>query len=82
MGLHPQDVVKLLDVLNRLVDRGNTVVAVEHSVDVMKVADWIIDLGPEGGAGGGEVLATGSPEDVARLEDNDTARYLREALKR
>ena len=82
VGLHPQDVVKLLDVLNRLVDRGNTVIAVEHSVDVMKVADWIIDLGPEGGAGGGEVLATGSPEDVARLEDNDTARYLREALKR
>ena len=82
VGLHPQDVVKLLDVLNRLVDQGNTVVAIEHSVDVMKVADWIIDLGPEGGVGGGEVLATGAPEDVARLENNDTARYLREALER
>ncbi len=81
-GLHPQDVSELLDVLNRLVDEGNSVIVVEHSVDVMKVADWIIDLGPEGGEFGGEVLATGTPEDVARLENNDTARYLREVLSR
>ena len=81
VGLHPQDVEKLLDILNHLVDAGNTVVVIEHSVDVMKVADWIIDLGPEGGVGGGEILATGLPEDIAQLEDNSTARYLKEALK-
>mgnify|MGYP001038454629 CR=1 FL=1 len=81
VGLHPQDVEKLLDILNHLVDAGNTVVVIEHSVDVMKVADWIIDLGPEGGVGGGEILAAGLPEDIAQLEDNSTARYLKEALK-
>ena len=81
-GLHCQDVSNLLDVLNDLVDSGNTVIVVEHSLDVMKSADWIIDLGPEGGVDGGRVLATGVPEEFAKLEDNETAFYLREALER
>ena len=79
-GLHPRDIVNLLDVLNKLVDAGNTVVVIEHSLDIMKSADWIIDLGPEGGERGGYVLATGTPEEIAQLDDNETARYLREVL--
>ncbi len=79
-GLHFDDISKLLDVLNRLVDRGNTVIVVEHHLDVLKTADWIIDLGPEGGREGGYVVAEGRPEDIARLEDNHTGRFLRSML--
>lgn len=79
-GLHPHDIQKLLDVLGRLVDQGNTVIVIEHHVDVMKSADWIIDLGPEGGAAGGEVTATGTPEEVAAIQRNHTAEALRIAL--
>ena len=79
-GLHSQDVEKLLEVLQRLVDAGNTVIVVEHHLDVMKTADWIIDMGPEGGVDGGEIVATGTPEEVAALENNETGRFLRTAL--
>jgi excinuclease ABC subunit A len=79
-GLHFDDIKKLLGVLNRLVDVGNTVVVIEHNIDVMKVADWIIDLGPDGGENGGQVVATGTPEQVAALPDNWTGRFLRGAL--
>ena len=65
-GLHFHDVAQLLDVLHRLRDEGNTVVVIEHNLDVIKTADWIIDLGPEGGAGGGNILVAGTPEDVAK----------------
>ena len=68
-GLHFEDTHKLLDVLNKLVDQGNTVVIIEHNLDVIKSADYVIDLGPEGGAGGGVIVAQGTPEDVARAEN-------------
>ena len=80
-GLHFDDIQKLLAVLGRLVDLGNTVVVIEHNVDVMKTADWIIDLGPEGGDSGGYVVATGTPEQVAAMEENCTGRFLRGVLK-
>ena len=79
-GLHFDDVRKLLVVLSRLVDQGNTVLVIEHNLDIIKTADWIIDLGPEGGSGGGNVVAAGSPEDVARVEHSHTGRYLRDVL--
>ncbi|MFB6303133.1 MAG: excinuclease ABC subunit UvrA [Haloferacaceae archaeon] len=79
-GLHPEDERKLIDVLHRLVDAGNTVVVIEHELDLVKNADHVIDLGPEGGAGGGEVVATGPPEDLARTEGSHTGRYLRDLL--
>ena len=79
-GLHFDDVRRLLDVLGRLVDLGNTVVVIEHNLDVMKTADWIIDLGPEGGAAGGEITAVGTPEEIAAVEGNATGVYLRGAL--
>ncbi len=79
-GLHSQDVEKLLEVLQRLVDAGNTVIVVEHHLDVMKAADWIIDMGPEGGVDGGEIVATGTPEEIAALENNETGRFLRATL--
>ncbi len=79
-GLHFDDIKKLLEVLGRLVDLGNTVVVIEHNLDVIKSADWIIDLGPEGGAAGGHVVATGTPEDVAALDDNHTGQFLRAVL--
>ena len=79
-GLHFDDIRKLLAVLGRLVDLGNTVVVIEHNVDVMKTADWIIDLGPEGGDNGGYVVATGTPEQVAALEENCTGQFLRGVL--
>ncbi len=79
-GLHFDDIKMLLDVLTRLVDRGNTVVVIEHHLDVIKTADWIIDLGPEGGEAGGQVVATGTPEQIAALEDNHTGRYLKDLL--
>ena len=79
-GLHFDDVRKLLAVLNRLVDLGNTVVVIEHQLDVIKSADWLIDLGPEGGAAGGRLLAAGTPEDIAALADNATGQYLKPLL--
>jgi excinuclease ABC subunit A len=79
-GLHFEDVRKLLLVLNGLVEKGNTVIVIEHNLDVIKSADWIIDLGPEGGSGGGQVIATGTPEEVADTEASHTGRFLRELL--
>ena len=79
-GLHFHDVAQLLRVLERLRDHGNTVVVIEHNLDVIKRADWIIDLGPEGGDGGGEIVAAGTPEDVAKVERSHTGRYLRALL--
>ncbi|HEX6229625.1 MAG TPA: excinuclease ABC subunit UvrA, partial [Solirubrobacterales bacterium] len=75
-GLHFADVQRLLDVLGRLVDAGNTVVVIEHNLDVIKTADRLIDLGPEGGEHGGEVVATGTPEEVAAVESSYTGRFL------
>ena len=72
----------LLEVLHRLVDRGNTVLVIEHNMDVIKTADWIIDLGPEGGFRGGAVVAAGTPEAVAAVNASHTGRYLRQLLKR
>jgi excinuclease ABC subunit A len=79
-GLHFADVEKLLEVLHRLVDAGNTVVVIEHNLDVVKTADHVIDLGPEGGKAGGEVIAEGTPEEVAKIRQSFTGRYLREIL--
>ena len=79
-GLHTADVKKLLDVLNKLVDANNSVVVIEHNLDVIKTADHIIDLGPEGGNGGGEVVATGTPEDVAKCKKSYTGKYLKTLL--
>jgi excinuclease ABC subunit A len=70
------DVEKLLEVLNRLADAGNTVVVIEHNLDVIKTADWIVDLGPEGGVRGGTLVAQGTPEEVARVKESHTGRYL------
>ena len=81
-GLHFHDVAKLLEVLHELVDQGNTVVVIEHSLEVIKTADWILDLGPEGGDGGGMLVAQGRPEDVAKVEASHTGRFLREVLAR
>jgi excinuclease ABC subunit A len=81
-GLHFHDVAQLLDVLHRLRDEGNTVVVIEHNLDVIKTADWIIDLGPEGGAGGGKILVTGTPEEVAGHATSYTAQYLRALISR
>jgi excinuclease ABC subunit A len=80
-GLHFDDVRKLLTVLHTLVDRGNTVVVIEHHLDVVKTADWLIDLGPEGGDGGGEIVAQGTPEQIARVRASYTGRYLAPLLK-
>ncbi|WP_431806299.1 excinuclease ABC subunit UvrA [Microbacterium paraoxydans] len=79
-GLHFEDVRKLLEVLNGLVDKGNTVIVIEHNLDVIKSADWVIDLGPEGGSGGGQIIATGTPEQVARVEESHTGQFLAEIL--
>jgi excinuclease ABC subunit A len=79
-GLHFEDIRKLLEVLNKLADAGATLVVIEHNLDVIKGADWIIDLGPEGGDGGGEIIATGMPEDVAKVKGSHTGRYLRGML--
>ncbi len=81
VGLHAADVDKLIAVLNRLVDAGNTVVIIEHHPDIIKVADWIIDLGPEGGEAGGEIIAEGTPEQVAQVEDSSTGQFLRRVLR-
>ena len=79
-GLHFADIEKLLEVLQRLVDAGNTVLVIEHNLDVIKQADWIVDLGPEGGDDGGEVIATGTPEDIAEIEESATGQFLRGVL--
>jgi excinuclease ABC subunit A len=75
-GLHFEDVRKLLEVLHALVEQGNSVVVIEHNLEVIKTADWIIDLGPEGGNGGGTIVAEGTPEDVAKVAASYTGRYL------
>jgi excinuclease ABC subunit A len=79
-GLHFEDVAKLLGVLQSLVDKGNTVLVIEHNLDVIKTADWVIDMGPEGGSGGGLVVATGTPEAIAKVPGSHTGRFLRAAL--
>jgi excinuclease ABC subunit A len=79
-GLHFADIAQLLSVLNRLVDAGNTVIVIEHNLDVIKTADWVIDLGPEGGPGGGHIVAQGTPDDVARVAASYTGQYLRKVL--
>jgi excinuclease ABC subunit A len=81
-GLHFHDVAKLLDVLHELVEQGNTVVVIEHNLEVIKTADWIIDLGPEGGDGGGEIVAAGTPEDIARSKRSYTGQFLVPVLAR
>ncbi|MBP3312911.1 MAG: ATP-binding cassette domain-containing protein [Butyricicoccus sp.] len=81
-GLHVADVHKLVDVLQQLVEKGNTVVVIEHNLDVIKTADYIIDLGPEGGDGGGEVVCCGTPEAVARCEGSYTGKYLKKYLEK
>jgi len=80
-GLHFADIQKLLDVLHRLTDAGNTVIVIEHNLDVIKTADWLIDLGPEGGDGGGWIVAQGTPEEVTRVQESYTGRFLRRILK-
>ena len=81
-GLHFHDVAKLLEVLHELVDQGNSMVVIEHNLEVVKTADWIIDMGPEGGDGGGEVVAMGTPEQIARSKRSHTGEYLRAVLAR
>jgi len=80
-GLHPSDVRHLLAVLNRLADRGQSVVVIEHNLDVVKMADWVIDLGPEGGDEGGRIVAKGTPEEVAACDASHTGRYLKGRLE-
>jgi excinuclease ABC subunit A len=80
-GLHFEDIRQLLDVIYRLVDRGNTAIVNEHNLDVVKVADWIIDMGPEGGNGGGQVVAEGTPADIVACEHSYTGQYLRDLIK-
>jgi excinuclease ABC subunit A len=79
-GLHFEDVRKLLEVLHTLVDQGNTILVIEHNLEVIKTADWIIDMGPEGGDGGGRIVAEGTPEDIAASADSHTGRFLKPLL--
>ena len=79
-GLHMADVHRLIDILQRLAENGNTVVVIEHNLDVIKCADYIIDLGPEGGDGGGTIVATGTPEEVVKVEKSYTGKYLKNML--
>ncbi|MBC7208466.1 MAG: excinuclease ABC subunit UvrA, partial [Methyloversatilis sp.] len=81
-GLHFADIQQLLDVLHRLRDHGNTVVVIEHNLDVIKTADWLVDLGPEGGSRGGQIIATGTPEAVAANSSSHTGRFLAPLLER
>jgi len=81
-GLHTDDIKRLLEVLQRLVDEGNTVLVIEHNLDIVKSADWVIDLGPEGGEGGGTIVGTGTPEDIAKIKESYTGQYLDPVLKR
>ena len=80
-GLHTHDISKLVNILQRIVDNGDTVIVIEHNLDVIKVADYIIDLGPEGGSLGGEVIATGTPEEIAKNNKSYTGEYLKKYLK-
>ncbi len=82
VGLHYDDVAKLVDILQKLVERGNTVIAIEHNLDVLKCADYIIDMGPEGGAGGGKIVARGTPEEVSKTDGSHTGYYLKRVLKK
>ena len=79
-GLHFEDIRKLLGVINGLVDKGNTVIVIEHNLDVIKTSDWLVDMGPEGGSGGGTVVAEGTPEQVADAADSYTGQFLRQVL--
>jgi excinuclease ABC subunit A len=81
-GLHFEDVNKLLTVLQELVGTGNTMIIIEHNLDVVKTADWVIDIGPEGGDGGGEVVGVGTPEDIANINASWTGRYLKPMLEK
>jgi excinuclease ABC subunit A len=81
VGLHYEDVAKLIDILNRLVSAGNSVVLIEHNMDIIKSSDWLLDFGPEGGKGGGKLVAKGTPEDVANHKTSHTGKYLRKVLK-
>ena len=81
-GLHFQDIRQLLSVLHHLRDQGNTIVVIEHNLDVIKTADWIVDLGPEGGSGGGEIIPTGTPEKIAKSKKSHTGVYLKKVLKK
>ncbi|MCW2965932.1 MAG: excinuclease subunit, partial [Actinomycetia bacterium] len=80
-GLHFADIEKLLETLQRLVDAGNTMLVIEHNLDVIKQADWLVDLGPEGGEAGGEIVATGTPEEVAQVPESYTGQFLRPLLE-
>ena len=82
IGLHYEDVRKLIEILDRLVVKGNTVMVIEHNMDLIKSADFVIDIGPEGGVGGGKIVAQGTPEEVAKTPGSYTGEYLRRALKR
>jgi excinuclease ABC subunit A len=82
VGLHYDDVKNLLHVLNKLIQKGNTVVLIEHNLDIIKNADYIIDIGPEGGTGGGEIVARGTPEEVANNAKSFTGKYLKKVLKK
>ncbi|MBT8334444.1 MAG: hypothetical protein KJP19_08410, partial [Deltaproteobacteria bacterium] len=79
-GLHPADIKHLLAVLTRLVDQGNSVVVIEHNLDVIKTADWVIDIGPEGGDAGGEVIASGTPESISSVKHSYTGMFLKQIL--
>ncbi|HBQ61072.1 MAG TPA: excinuclease ABC subunit UvrA, partial [Balneolaceae bacterium] len=81
-GLHFQDVRMLVNVIQKLVEKGNTVMVIEHNLDLIKAADWLIDMGPEGGRGGGEIIAQGTPEEVAEVESSHTGKFLKEEFER
>ncbi len=81
IGLHYEDVKKLIEILQRLVDKGNTVLVIEHNMDLIKSSDYVIDIGPEGGQGGGQIVAKGTPEEVANVEKSYTGKYLKKVLK-
>ena len=78
--MHFHDIAQLLEVLHRLRDQGNTIVVIEHNLDVVKTADWVVDLGPEGGTGGGHIIATGTPEQVVKVKKSHTGKFLRPLL--
>ncbi|HRH79376.1 MAG TPA: excinuclease ABC subunit UvrA, partial [Cellvibrionaceae bacterium] len=80
-GLHFHDIAQLLAVLHRLRDNGNTVIVIEHNLDVIKTADWVVDLGPEGGGGGGQIIATGTPEAICKVKASHTGRFLKTVLE-
>jgi len=80
-GLHFHDIAKLLDILHQLRDKGNTIVVIEHNLDVIKTADWVVDLGPEGGSGGGMIVAEGTPEEVVKVKASHTGKFLKPLLK-